>query len=135
MKKVLYTIVLGLTVIACKKTVTQPRSGIFRGVFEMTGVNGGGFETGDCTVALNDQTGKFVLSVDTTSVVPYATYGNYTINDGTKMNFIASSVDTSALVDQHLYLDSTYNYIFDDDVFELKKQVDTVKYEYRFVRY
>ena len=124
MKKVFCIIVLVVIAIACKKTVTQPKSGVFRGVFEMTGVNGGGYETGDCSIALNDVTGSYSLSVDTTSQYPYASGGTYVVIDATKMSFdVTTTVDTSSSLDQHLYLDTTYNYTFDDNVFELKKQV------------
>ena len=136
MKKIFCIIGLGLAILACEKTVTQPKSGIFRGVFEMTGTNGGGFETGDCSISLNDVTGSYSLSVDTTSAYPLGSGGTYLVVDATKMSFIATTPrDTSALINQHLYLDTTYNYTFDDNIFELKKQVDTVLYEYRFVRY
>jgi hypothetical protein len=136
MKKKLCIMVLGLIVLACKKTVTQPKSGIFRGVFEMTGTNGGGYETGDCTISLNDVTSVFALSVDTTATYPLASSGIYNIIDATKMSFSQNSgVDPMEFDIRHLYLDTTYNYNFDDNVFELKKQVDTILYEYRFVRY
>ena len=136
MKKIFFVFLLGLSVTACKKAVTQPKSGIFRGVFEMTGLNGGGFETGDCTMSLNDVSNAFALSVDTSSVFPIESSGFYNTIDATKMRFFENGgVGDLHFHIRHLYLDTIYNYTFDDNIFELKKQVDTVLYEYRFVRY
>ena len=115
MKKIFYTFALVFVFMACKKTITQPRSGIFRGVFEMTGTNGGGFESGDCTIALNDVSNTFSLSVDTTASYPFACGGTYNMIDGVKMEFSRSGgVDTSEFDVRHMYLDTVYNYVFDD---------------------
>ena len=90
MKKIIGIIVLLVVMISCKKEYLQPRSGIFRGTFEMTDTEGDGFETGDCSIALNDKSGSFSLSADTTSSYPYSCNGLYLITDATKMNFTSS---------------------------------------------
>ncbi len=135
MKKILITIIIIFTgIISCKKPVTQPKSGIFRGTFSKIGLNGGGEFTGDCTIALDDKKSTYALNVDSTSTVPYQCYGTYIIVDGTKMKFHASSgLPTGG--DQYLLLDSVYTYSFDDTRFDLSKQIDTIKYEYHFIRY
>ena len=135
MKKALFIIIttfIGIT--SCKKTVTQPKSGIFRGTFSKIGLNGGGEFTGDCTIALDEKNNTYRLNVDSTSNVPYKCYGTYIIIDGTKMKF-HSSTGLATGGDQYMLLDSVYTYSFDDTRFDLSKQIDTIKYEYHFVRY
>ncbi len=135
MKKIIFIASLSLIVFsACKKEITQPRGGIFRGVFTKTGLNGGGEFTGDCSLALNDQSMTFLLEVDTSSVLPYKTSGTYAIIDATKMKF-SSNYLAPDNGDQQMILDSVYNYTFDDTRFDIIKQIDTIKYEYNFIRY
>lgn len=134
MKKTLLIIAIILVAISCKKAVTQPNSGIFRGTFTKTGLNGGGEFTGDCTIALDDKNSTFTLNVDSTSNVPYKCYGTYLITDGTKMKF-HTSTGIPENGDQYMLLDSVYTYSFDDVRFDLSKQIDTIKYEYHFIRY
>lgn len=136
MKKVVWIVVLFVGVISCKKEYVQPRSGIFRGVFEMTGLNGGGFETNDCTISINDNNNSYSFNADTTGSVPYPSGGSYLILDGTNMKFsVETAYDASSAVNQDLYLNDTYTYYFDDTRLELSKKVDTILYEYKFIRY
>ena len=136
MKKAISVIILLFAITSCKKEYVQPRSGIFRGVFQMTGLNGGGYETNDCTIAINDKDGHYSFSVDTTGTVPFPSTGSYVILDGTNMKFdIMYGRDTSSLINQNLYLNDTYTYYFDDTRFELSKKVDSILYEYKFIRY
>ncbi len=134
MKKTLLIIAIILVAISCKKTVTKPNSGIFRGTFTKTGLNGGGEFTGDCTIALDDKNNTYVLGVDSTSNVPYGCYGSYLIVDGVKIKF-HSSIGVPTGGDPYMLLDSVYTYSFDDVRFDLSKQIDTIKYEYHFIRY
>jgi len=134
MKKIITLIAISIVIFSCKKAVTTPTSGIFRGVFEMTGLNGGGFEEGSCTIALFEETKSFGMSTDTTSSVPYGCSGTYVITDGTKMTF-SSETQAPLNGNQHIILDSIYSYTFDDTSFELSKVIDTIKYEFRFLRY
>jgi len=135
MKKTLFllTIIL-LGFFSCKKAITEPRGGIFRGTFTKTGLNGGGEFTGDVSLALNDNQMSFVLGVDTTSEVPYQCSGTYSLIDATKINFYSSHIAPIG-GDQNMILDSVYNYTFDDTRFEFSKLIDTIKYEYNLIRY
>lgn len=134
MKKVISLIALTILLISCKKEVTTPTSGIFRGRFEMTGFNGGGFETGACTIALNDKTRSFSLSVDDAENVPYPSSGTYVISNALEMIF-ASKQTPAPNTNPHILLDSVYSYKFDDTSFEITKIIDTIKYDYKFLRY
>lgn len=134
MKKVISLIVLTILLISCKKEVTTPTSGIFRGRFEMTGFNGGGIETGACTIALNDKTRSFSLSVDDAESVAYPSSGTYTISNPIEMSF-ASKQMPIANTNPHILLDPIYTCKFDDTSFEITKIIDTIKYDYKFLRY
>jgi hypothetical protein len=135
MKKILFIFVLLLIgITSCKKAITEPRGGIFRGTFTKTGLNGGGEFTGDVSLALNDNQMSFVLAVDSTSEVPYPCGGTYSIIDATKIKFYCS-YEAPLGGDQNMILDSVYNYTFDDTRFEFNKLIDTIKYEYNLIRY
>jgi len=134
MKKIITLVAISVLIFSCSKEVTTPNGGVFRGVFEMTGLNGGGFETGSCTIALFEESKRFSMSTDTTSNVPYSCYGSYAITDGTKMTFTSEQV-APLNGDQNIILDSIYTYVFDDVNFKLTKVVDTIKYDFRFLRY
>lgn len=135
MKKqfILFTLLL-LGLFSCKKAITEPRGGIFRGTFTKTGLNGGGEFTGDVSLALNDNQMSFVLGVDTTSEVPYQCNGTYSLVDVTKIKFYCS-YEAPLGGDQNMILDSVYTYTFDDTRFEFSKLIDTIKYEYNLIRY
>jgi len=134
MKKIILIVTISLSILSCKKNITTPNSGIFRGVFEMTGLNGGGFETGNCSLAMYEEVGRYAINVDTSETVPYASGGTYIINDATKITFSSNTIPPLNS-NPHIFLDSIYTYSFDDNVFELTKVIDTIKYEYRFFRY
>lgn len=134
MKKSIWAVMLLIGVLSCKKEYTQPRSGIFRGTFEKSVTTSNSFETGDCTLALNDKNESFSLNVDTISTVPYACGGSYAIIDATKISFSSSHL-APEFGDQYIILDSTFTYSFDDTRFDLTRKIDTVVYEYKFIRY
>lgn len=134
MKNIFILGLLGLVFVSCKKTYSEPRAGIFRGSYEILGLNGGGFLSGDCTIALDDVQGKYSFNTDTTGSLYFPSSGFYTLVDGTKMNFIQKTLKTPT-VDPYVYLDSTFNYVFDDTRFELTRTIDTIKYDYKFIRY
>ena len=135
MKKGLILIALTLIVWACKKEITTPNGGIFRGKFEMMGLNGGGFETGNCTLAIYEKEMIFALSVDTSATFPLNTSGKFQIIDATQMNFEAKQTLPFGYTNPHVFLDSVYTYTFDDNFFELIKVIDTIEYKYQFIRY
>jgi hypothetical protein len=120
---------------SCKKPITQPNGGIYRGVFIETGLNGGLEFNGDCTLALNEAQNTYVLAVDSTSSVPYPCSGTYRIIDDSKIQFFTNANTQDSTIDANLFLDSIYIYSFNNTNFDLSKTVDTIKYEYKLVRY
>ncbi len=60
--------------------------------------------------------------------------GSQRIQDGTKMKFNSTQLAPMD-GDQNIILDSTFNYVFDDVRFELTRTIDTIKYDYEFIRY
>ena len=134
MKKYIILFAISVLILSCSKEITTPNSGIFRGTFEMTGLNGGGFETGQCTIALYEDSQSYVLSADTTTSLPYNCSGKYIITNATSMTFITKTIPVLNS-DPHIILDSNYTYLFDDTKFELSKVIDTIKYEFNFFRY
>ncbi len=134
MKKIITIIAISVAIFSCKKEITTPNSGTYRGVFEMAGLNGSGYETGLCTIAMSEESRSFVLSVDTAATAPYFCAGNYKITSGTTMTFSSEHL-APINGDQNIILDSIYNYTFDNLSFTLTKVVNTIQYDYRFVRY
>lgn len=134
MKNIFILGLLGLVFVSCKKTYSEPRAGIFRGSYEILGLNGGGILSGDCTIALNDVSQSYSFNTDTTGSLYFPSNGVYTIIDGTKIDFIQNTAKNIYL-NPNIYVDSTFNYLFDDTRFELTRTIDTIKYDYKFIRY
>lgn len=136
MKKTI--LILGLVVIAiagCKKPVTEPNSGIYRGTFFQIFDNGDTNAQGIANLALSKDGfgGTFTLSGDTTTGAPISCSGNYLIDNGTLMTFTNTAI-VEVGYQPHYILDTTYSYQFDDHNFSLWMEQDTVRYEYNLVR-
>lgn len=118
---------------ACKKPITQPNSGLYRGSFFQIYDNGDTNGQGVAYLSLNDGNNSFQMSGDTNTGAPYACYGTYVINNSSKMTF-----NNAALVDvgfqPHYLLDTTYTYTFDNKNFTLEFVDDTTRYEYNLLR-
>ena len=129
-------LIIGTTlfvVSACKKPVTEPNSGIYRGTFFEIFDNGDTGGQGVAYIAISKGDNGFSLSGDTATGAPLSCYGSYIINNTTQMTFNnTSNVDFG----YHPYniLDTTYNYVFDDHNFHLDLILDTTRYEYRLIR-
>lgn len=134
MKSVVIFLSLSLLVIAgCKKPITEPNSGIYRGTFFEIFDNGDTGGQGIAYIALSKGDGGFSLSGDTATGAPLSCYGTYVINNSTQMTFT-----NNAIVDYgyHPYniLDTVYYYTFNDHNFNLTLEVDTMRYEYNLIR-
>lgn len=134
MKKIVFLLAIIISVMSCKKAITKPRSGIFRGTFEMTNTNGDLLITSDGTISLNDASSSYVFNRDTTTLLPYPSSGIYDIIDENNMKFTMTSYREPLFI-PHLYLDTIYKYSFDDTRFSLSKTVNDTLYEYKFIRY
>jgi hypothetical protein len=118
---------------SCKKPVTEPNAGIYRGTFFQIYDNGDTNGQGITYIALSKESGTFSLSGDTATGAPYTCYGDYSIDSPTHMTFINEAVVEVGYQPYYL-LDTTYEYTFDDHAFTLRLQVDTTRYEYNLIR-
>lgn len=117
----------------CKKPITEPNSGIYRGTFFEIFDNTDTGAQGIAYLALHDEQLSFELSGDSLAGAPYDAYGTYSINSSTTMTFVNSG---SLLPGQsNMYtLDTIFQYTFDNLKFKLWVTRDTAKYEYSLIR-
>jgi hypothetical protein len=124
-------ILIALT--ACKKPITEPNSGLYRGTFFQIYENGDTNGQGIAYLSLNDGNNAFQMSGDTNTGAPYPCYGTYSINNSTQMTFVNNS-DFEVGFQPHYLLDTTYTYTFDNKNFTLEFVDDTTRYEYNLLR-
>ncbi|MBK8924577.1 MAG: hypothetical protein IPM74_01425 [Crocinitomicaceae bacterium] len=134
--KLVFCLLMSLVVVAisgCKKPITEPNSGIYRGTFFEIFENTDTGAQGIAYLALHDEQMSYELSGDSLAGAPYDAYGTYSINSSTTMNFVNSG---SLLPGQsNMYtLDTTFQYTFDNLKFKLWVTRDTAKYEYSLIR-
>ncbi|MBK7128627.1 MAG: hypothetical protein IPH66_04570 [Crocinitomicaceae bacterium] len=134
--KLVFCLLMSLVVVAisgCKKPITEPNSGIYRGTFFEIFQNTDTGAQGIAYLALHDEQMSYELSGDSLAGAPYDAYGTYSINSSTTMNFVNSG---SLLPGQsNMYtLDTTFQYTFDNLKFKLWVTRDTAKYEYSLIR-
>lgn len=127
---------LTLIIVACKKPITEPNAGIYRGVFFQIFDNGDTNSQGIASLALSvgDQGNYYTLSGDTLTGSPKSCYGNYSIDNSTHMTFTNNAIGVEPGFWPHYYLDTTYAYEFDDYNFTLEMREDTVLYQYILTR-
>jgi len=125
--------VIIFAVSACKKPVTEPNSGIYRGSFFEIFENGDTAGQGVANLAIAKGDGNFNLSGDTATGAPLSCSGSYVINNSTQMTF-NNIVNVDFGYHPYNLLDTTWNYTFDDHNFHLDLAFDTVRFEYRLVR-
>lgn len=119
--------------LSCKKEVTTPNNGIYRGVFREIATNGDTLASGVTYLALNESNLVFTMSGDSVSNAPATHGGTYLIDNPSTMQFSNFSlIDTVYDIDH--YLDTTYNYKFDDNNFKLWQIRYGKTYEYNLVR-
>ena len=120
---------------ACKKPVTEPNSGIYRGTFFQFYNDVDTNAQGVINLALTKEGfgGKFQVSGDTITGAPHSPYGTYVIDNSTHMTF-ENDANVDLGYQPHYVLDTTYKYTFDDHNFTLELIIDTARYEYIMVR-
>ena len=131
--KSLIVVAIPLIFVSCKKPITEPNSGIYRGTFYEIFDNGDTAGQGVANLALNDEKNWFQLSGDTATGAPLSCNGNYAILSSTLIDFEdISNVDFG----YHPFniLDTTFTYVFDNKNFTMTLKVDTALYEYKLVR-
>lgn len=130
-----FIVVVGLVLVGCKKPITEPNSGIYRGTFLQIYDDTDTNAQGVAVIALSKDGfgGTFSMSGDTATGAPYSCYGDYSIDNSTKMTFTNNAV-VQVGYQPHYLLDTTYSYTFDDHNFRLDLEIDTVQYQYILVR-
>jgi len=132
-KKLFTFLIFGLLLISCKKEITVPNSGIFRGVFREYSATGDTLATGVVYMALNENDLTFNVSGDSTTNAPANHAGNYLVDNSTTMQFINNTA-YSQVYDADHYLDTSYNFTFDDTNFKIWQTISGKLYEYDLVR-
>lgn len=134
-KASVFIVIAGLVLVGCKKPITEPNSGIYRGTFlqiyDETDTNAQGV----AVVALSKDGfgGTFSMSGDTATGAPYSCYGDYSIDNSSQITFTNKAI-VEVGYQPHYLLDTTYDYTFDDHNFTLDLVIDTVNYQYTLVR-
>lgn len=134
MKKLLLFLMLGILVLSCKKEVTVPNSGIYRGTFFKIGPSNDTIVQSITWLALNENTLTFNVTTDTTVNAPAEHGGEYLVDNVSSMTFINNTVLTPQFQPDY-YLDTIYNYTFDDKNFRFWQTIGDFYYEYDLVRW
>jgi len=135
MKKVgLGFALLLVIVLGCKKEITKPNSGIYRGVYYKIGTVSGDSIDISCTIALNDEKSSFSFAVDSGFGIPYDCAGEFEIIDDEIIKFKTTSFKSST-ANPIYFLDTTYTYLFNGKRLELKKTYGNYEHQYLFNRY
>ena len=124
---------VSLVILACKKEVNVPTEGIYRGVFNEIRNSGDTVASGLVYMALWESSLTFQIVGDTNTNAPANHSGSFLVDDATRMQFYNNST-VSGQYDPDHYLDTTYEYFFDNTIFEFSYQQDTTLYEYRLTR-
>ena len=124
-----------LLVAGCKKPVTEPNSGIYRGAFLEICDNGDTMGTGVAYLAITEGSLSFQLSGDTATGAPKSCYGTYSILSATQISFVNQATNVDVGYHPHLVLDTVYDYTFDDHYFHLNLKVDTTLFKYELIRH
>lgn len=131
-------VVFGLMMVlavSCKKPVTQPNSGIYRGTFCEIYDNGDTNGQGIAVIALtaDGSSGSFNMNGDTATGAPYPCYGSYVVNNGTQMTFNNDGNFETGYHPNYV-LDTVYTYTFDNYNFKFNLKIDTTLFEYKLIR-
>ncbi len=134
-KTIFFCSLLALVLTGCKKPVTEPNSGIYRGTFFQIFDNGDTNAQGIANLALSKDGfgGYFTMSGDTLTGAPISCSGSYVIDNSTQMTFSNTAIIETGY-QPHYILDTTYSYTFDDYNFTLEMIQDTTRYEYTLIR-
>lgn len=128
---------LSVVLLGCKKTVTTPNSGIFRGTFSKVILSSSDtVAQGACTISLNEVSETYSMNVDTADAAPYPCSGSYSVLNSATMYFNVNTGYPTYNFDSNFVLDTVYNYSFDNENLSLDfTYMDSVKYYYYFDRY
>ncbi|MBD3639143.1 MAG: hypothetical protein HUJ25_17440 [Crocinitomicaceae bacterium] len=128
-KKLLILFGFAALFVACKKEITVPNSGIYSGTFTQYDTAGNSAVTGNVYFVLYESNQTFFVRGDTVTDIPVTHNGSYVVDHSTQMTFKYTG-DYDSLIDLNQYLDTIYNYTFDDINFTLSQTRDGKLYEY-----
>lgn len=134
MKKYFLTVFfLMFLFIGCKKELLIPNNGIYRGVFREIYNETDTVSSGVVYLALWDNSSSFQMVGDSLTNAPASHNGTYFIQDASRIIYTNNS-SLSSQYDSDHYLDTMYNYVFDDEIFEFSYSDGVTLYEYRLAR-
>lgn len=133
MKKLCIFFGIFFVFISCKKEIVLPNDGIYRGVFNEIWASGDTVASGVVWIALFEDNQAFTMVGDSNTSAPQSHNGTYLIQDAKFIQFSLSGLASGGYDEDHI-LDTTYQYTFDDELFEFFLQDDTILYEYRLKR-
>jgi hypothetical protein len=116
---------------SCRKPASMPNNGIYHGLFYKIHDTGDTLIGGVVDFALSEAQQSFALQGDSISNAPFSHGGHYTIENSTHITY---SSNPAPGTDPLLYLDTTYQYKFDDINFEFWTTVGQIKLEYKLER-
>lgn len=135
MKKTLFlSSVIILMLFSCKKEITIPNNGIYRGVFNQIHNGTDTVTSGVAVIALFESNSVYNLVGDSLTHAPATHGGGYLVVDSDKIDFSSNPVSGGVYNFNH-YLDTIYSYFFDDVNFNFWLERDTILYEYKLVRF
>ncbi len=134
MKKFFLSLFLMLFILTgCKKEILVPNNGIYRGVFKEIYNGTDTLAGGVVYLALWENSNSFQMVGDSLTGAPASHKGTFFIQDASRIIYTNSHVPNGQYDADH-YLDTTYNYFFDDEVFEFTFDDGTTLYEYKLIR-
>ncbi|UKN02480.1 hypothetical protein K6119_02960 [Paracrocinitomix mangrovi] len=129
--KLLITLVFSVLLISCKKKpVTVPNAGIYNGMFTEYDSTGNPLAQGSFVLALFTHNSTYQLSGDSVNFSPPTHKGEWYTNNATTAVFSTAYSGYNP----NYYLDTVYNYTFDNINFTLTQTIDGKIYEYVMVR-
>lgn len=120
-------------IMSCKKEIVPPNDGIYRGVFNEIWASGDTVASGVVWMAMFDADQTFSMIGDSITHAPHNHSGSYFIQDAKYIQFTMNGNPSGGYDDDHV-LDTTFEYFFDDEIFEFWFLDDTILYEYRLTR-
>ena len=133
LKKILPVFLLFSVVFSCKKETPFPNNGIYRGVFNEIRSSGDTVASGVVYLALFEESSGFNLVGDSLTSAPASHSGSYLIGSGNNIRFTNSNT-ILPIHDADHYLDTTYAYVFDEEIFKFWLVDDTTTYYYDLIR-
>ncbi|MCB9222606.1 MAG: hypothetical protein R2780_13290 [Crocinitomicaceae bacterium] len=116
---------------SCKKPETTPNNGIYHGLLYRIGNNGDTVGGGVVDFALFEANSAFSMAADSVSHTPAQHNGDFTIQSSSLISFTNKSPVT---YHPDGYLDTVFNYTFDNVNFHLWVQKPDVLLDYKLVR-